>query len=123
MPEIKIMIVEDETLVADHLRLLLEEFGYIVCGSESNGQEALVRIEEERPHLVLMDIRLGGGMDGVEVARRVWEEHGVPSVFLTAYSDQETLDRAVMSNPFGYLVKPVTSEQLKAAVEVALHQS
>ena len=123
MPETKILIVEDETLVADHLRLLLEDFGYRVCGSESNGQTALSRIKEERPHLVLMDIRLEGDMDGVEVARKIWDEQGIPTVFLTAYSDKETLDRAVMSSPFGYLVKPVASEQLKAAVEVALHQS
>jgi len=123
VPEIKIMIVEDETLVADHLRLLLEEFGYLVCGSESSGPKALDGIEAERPHLVLMDIRLEGEMDGIEVARRAWEEYGIPTVFLTAYSDHETLDRAVMSNPFGYLVKPVTSEQLKAAVEVALHRA
>jgi DNA-binding NarL/FixJ family response regulator len=117
------MIVEDETLVADHLKLLLEEFGYLVCGSEGSGQGALTKIEKEQPHLVLMDIRLEGEMDGIEVARKLWDERGIPTVFLTAYSDQETLDRAVMSNPFGYLVKPVTSEQLKAAVELALHRS
>lgn len=123
MTGVKIQVVEDEILVAKHIEALLERAGYTVCSLETNGPDAIEAAGRNHPHLVLMDISLDGEMDGIEAAEQIWVKFGIPIVYLTAYSDKDTLDRAVLTASFGYLVKPVNADQLRATVEVALFRA
>lgn len=118
----KIFIVEDEAIVAESLNDHLESLGYTVCGQASSGEQALLNISKNKPDLVLMDIRLKGEMDGVESAKRVSKLYGIPIVFLTAYSDSETLKRAKLVEPFGYLIKPYKVRELHTTLEITLYK-
>jgi diguanylate cyclase (GGDEF)-like protein len=118
----RILIVEDEAITAMDLAAELRGLGYEVCGTEDTVEGAIEAVERERPGLVLMDIRLGGGGDGVEAARRISEGRDVAVVFLTAHSDEETLARALGVSPYGYIVKPFRARELKVAVELALRK-
>ena len=124
MPDdsIEILVVEDEQIVAVDIENVLQRLGYRVVGVASCGEEACRIASESPPDLVLMDVRLDGTMDGVEAARRIRQASDVPVVFLTAYSDDETLDRAKEIEPYGYLVKPFAERDLQATIEVALHK-
>ena len=102
----RILIVEDEAIVAESLKDQLINLGYQVCGTASNGVDAMKIMENSDPDLVMMDIMLEGSMDGVEVASRIREERGTPVIFLTAFSDNATLQRAKVTEPFSYLIKP-----------------
>jgi DNA-binding NtrC family response regulator len=116
----RILIVEDEFAVAMELEDQLTALGYTVADHVMTGAEAVDRAAELTPDLVLMDVRLDGPMDGIEAAERIRESESVPVVFLTAYSDDETLQRATNTTPFGYVVKPFETREVYAAVEVAL---
>jgi PAS domain S-box-containing protein len=118
--EQKIMVVEDEGLIAADLQSRLERVGYSVPPVAGTGAEALKIIRETSPDLVLMDIRLRGDLDGIEVAEQVRRELDIPVVYLTAYEDQETLERAGHSQAFGYIRKPIASASLQGAIEMAL---
>ena len=115
-----ILIVEDEGIVARDLRYRLETMGYKVAGMTSTGDEAVLKAWEIRPDLVLMDIVLKGDLDGIEAARMMRERADIPVVYLTAYADEETIQRTEASGPFGYLVKPFEDRELEACIEVAL---
>jgi PAS domain S-box-containing protein len=115
-----ILIVEDEGIVARDLRYRLETMGYRVAGMTSTGDEAVLKAWELRPDLVLMDIMLKGDLDGIEAARMMRERADIPVVYLTAYADEETIQRTEASGPFGYLVKPFEDRELEACIEVAL---
>ena len=115
----RILVVEDEGVVALSIEAALRGYGYTVATAGS-GEEALREAAAERPHLALMDIRLAGEPDGVEVARRLQERFGVPSLFLTAYADDQTVARARESKPLGFIVKPFEQKGLHAAIEMAL---
>jgi len=115
-----ILIVEDEGIVARDLRYRLETMGYKVAGMTSTGDEAVLKAWELRPDLVLMDIVLKGDLDGIESARMMRERADIPVVYLTAYADEETIQRTEASGPFGYLVKPFEDRELEACIEVAL---
>ena len=117
----RILIVEDEFAVAMELQDRLEHLGYAVVEHELRGQEAVERARQTDPDLVLMDIRLDGLMDGIEAARAIREKQPIPVVFVTAYSDDETLERAKATAPFGYVVKPFDERELYASIEVALN--
>jgi PAS domain S-box-containing protein len=116
----KILIVEDETIVAKDLCRILEGLGHTVVAMATSGEEAVASASQHRPDLILMDIRLGGTVDGVDAARRILQTLPVPIVYTTAYADQPTFSRAIATNPFGYLVKPVDERDLRTAVEMAL---
>lgn len=118
----RIMIVEDEGIVAMDIQKSLESLGYHHAEVAFSGEEAVSKAMEFCPDLVLMDIRLGEGMDGVESALLIGETRDVPVVYLTAYTDEETLERAKMSQPFGYLVKPFAPNELQTTIEMALHK-
>lgn len=118
--EARILVVEDEGIVAMDIQNSLESLGYKGAEVASTGEEALERAGEITPDLVLMDIRLGGGMDGVETAMVMGESMDVPVVYLTAYTDEQTLEKAKMSQPFGYLVKPFSPKELQTTIEIAL---
>ncbi|MFB6279714.1 MAG: sigma 54-interacting transcriptional regulator, partial [Salinibacter sp.] len=117
----RILIVEDEFAVAMELEDHLGALGYTVVDHVMTGAEAVDRAADTEPDLVLMDVHLDGPMDGVEAARTIRASQSVPVVFVTAYSDDETLQRATDTTPYGYVVKPFEERELYAAVEVALH--
>ncbi len=121
----RIIIVEDENVVAMDLRASLTALGYQVTGVAATGREALALAADlaTRPELVLMDIHLRGVMDGVEAAQRLQDDHGLPVVYLTAFADAATRSRALQSDPFGYLIKPFDDRELQITVELALHRS
>ena len=118
----KILIVEDEQIVAVDIETQLERLGYRVAGTAASGEEALAMAAELEPDLVLMDVHIEGPIDGIEVARRIRRAREVPVVFLTAFTDVETLRRAKMVEPYGYIVKPFDQRDLDAAVQIALHK-
>ncbi|WP_198321114.1 hybrid sensor histidine kinase/response regulator [Azohydromonas aeria] len=117
-----ILIVEDEAVIALDLRLELEDMGYRVLGPARSGEQALALARQERPDLVLMDIRIQGALDGVDTAARMagGGEPPVPVIFLTSHNDDETVARAARTAPYGFLTKPFQSRELRAAIEVAL---
>jgi signal transduction histidine kinase/AmiR/NasT family two-component response regulator len=116
------MIVEDESVVALDLKEALMGFGYEVVAIASSGAEAVVQAMGTRPDLIFMDIRLGPGMDGVQAAEEIRKQLDVPIIYLSAYTDEETLDKARRTGPFGYLVKPYSEPELRTTVEMALYK-
>ncbi len=118
----RILVVEDEAIVAMDISVRLRALGYEVVGPASTGADALEIAEQTRPDLVLMDIMLRGGMDGVEAARRIRETTGAPIVYLTAYADDSTLRRAKVAEPLGYLLKPFEERELRTTIETALYK-
>ncbi len=117
---VNLMLVEDERIVAFDLKRQLNSFGYSVGSVVASGEQAIDRIAEEKPDLVLMDIHLEGRMDGIEAAAAIRSRHRIPVVFLTAYAEEDTLGRALDSRPFGYLVKPCEGRELHATIQMAL---
>ena len=122
MQPARVLVVEDEVLVGEELRERLTHLGHTVDGPVRSGMEAVTRVKDAAPDLVLMDVRLAGDMDGIEAARFIRNEFDVPIVFVTAYSDDATIDRAKLTKPFGFLAKPVSEAHLKTAIARALHQ-
>ncbi len=122
MTERQVLIVEDDNIVVLELRDRLQSLGYAVCAVASYGEEAIEKTGEIRPALVLMDIRLKGAMDGIEAAAEIRDRFGIPVVFLTAYADEGTLQRAKATEPYGYIIKPFQERELYTAIEVALYK-
>jgi len=122
MTNVGILIVEDEWLVAEGIRNSLSRLQYTVKGCVASGWEALERMRDDRPDLVLMDIVLRGFMDGIETSRLLRGAFDIPIVFLTAYSDETTLQRVMETNPYGYVLKPFEDRELNAAISLALHR-
>src|SRR5688572_6793985 len=122
MSKAGILIVEDSFIVAFHLRKTLEKEGYRVAGAEASGEEALLFLEKNKPDVVLMDIMLNGQMDGIETARTIRSRFNLPVIYLTALSDRETIQRAKITEPFGYLTKPFEERELFTAIEIALYK-
>jgi PAS domain S-box-containing protein len=120
--ERRVLLVEDERIVAMDVRSRLQRLGYIVTGIASTGDDALRLAVESRPDLALVDIRIKGAMDGIEVAQN-FRQMGIPVIFVTAYADSVTVDRAKQTEPFGYLIKPFDEKELLTAIELALHNS
>jgi PAS domain S-box-containing protein len=118
----KILVVEDEPIVALDLQQEVEQLGLSVVGQAESADEALMAAEENRPDLALMDVRIVGSMDGIQAARLLREAYGIPVIFLTSYSDEATVKRAARELPYGYLTKPFQRRELKAALEVGLHR-
>ena len=118
----RILIAEDQKITAMHLKISLQGFGYEVVGTVSTGAEAIQRANETKPDLILMDIRLDGDLDGIETARAIRERHDIPIVYVTAYSDQDVMERAKLTGPFGYLLKPFSMEGLRTTIEMALYK-
>lgn len=122
MAKTKIFIVEDEKIVAVDIKNTLLHLGYNVCGIALSGEDALKQIKETQPALVLMDIVLEGDMDGIEAAEHVRHRFNIPVIYLTAYADQKTLERAKLTEPFGYIIKPFEEKELYTAIEMALYK-
>jgi PAS domain S-box-containing protein len=117
-----IMVVEDELIVAEDLTHWLAGLGYGVGSRAANGQEAVQRCESTRPDLVLMDILLPGDMDGIQAAEVIRDRFDIPVVYITASSDEATLARAKVTQPFGYILKPFDERSLYSTIEMALYK-
>jgi len=122
MSTTKILVVEDEFIVAKDLINRLNRFGYSVQGTVASGEEALRAMRASRPDLVLIDITLAGSLDGIETAERIRTEFALPFVYLTAHSDDQTLERAKKTEPLGYILKPFEDRELHATIDVALYR-
>ncbi len=121
-PTTRVLLIEDEAIIAHDLSRRLHRLGYTVVGVADNGPEALTLAAETRPSLVLMDLVIQGPMDGVETAAALATRMDVPVIFLTAYSDAKTVDRAREVHPYGYLIKPFEERELYTTIEMAMHR-
>jgi len=117
-----VFVVEDDALTAAQLKIYIEGMGYQFAGKADDAASALDQIRQTRPDLVLMDVLLRGPEDGVELASRLRRDEGASVVYVTAYTDEVLLNRAVATEPYGYLVKPVSREGVQAAIEIALNK-
>jgi len=122
MSKIKILVVEDESIVAWDIQNILEGLGYIVPARVASGLEAIQKVAEINPDLVLMDIKLQGDIDGVEAAEQIRLRYHIPIVYLTAHADEHTLNRAEITEPFGYIIKPFQQKELNATIKMALYK-
>jgi CheY-like chemotaxis protein len=122
MAKAQILVVEDDNITVMELRDRLQSLGYAVSGVASYGEEAIEKAGEMRPDLVLVDIRLKGGMDGIEVAEEIIARFDIPIVYLTALADENTLQRAKLAKHYGYIGKPFDERELEVAIEAALHR-
>lgn len=119
----RILIVEDEPLDAQDIRLNLEMSGCVVVGETASGREAVALAGELRPDLVLMDIQLAGDLDGIQAATHIGQKYDIPVVYLTAYADEDSLRRAKITDPLGYILKPYTQRELQAVITLALYRA
>ncbi|MGV3636524.1 MAG: LytR/AlgR family response regulator transcription factor [Flavobacteriales bacterium] len=120
MHAVRILIVEDEPLIAEDLRAHVEELGYEVCAVCDNALEAMGEVAARRPDLLLLDINLGDGADGVQLAEKVKAKHATPFIFVTSHSDKATLERVKPLQPAGFIIKPFDENDLRAQIELAL---
>ncbi len=120
-----ILVVEDDVSVATVLESRLESFGYRICGVVNNGPDAIDAAFRRHPDLVLMDILLEGGMNGIEAAHEISNRSDVPIIFLSCLGEREVIDDALRTNPYGYMVKPYDNGELRSTIEIALvrHQA
>jgi CheY-like chemotaxis protein len=118
----KIMLVEDEAITAMDLANMLKTIGYDVAATITSGEEAVARASELRPDLILMDIMLSDQMDGIDATRHIKEQINVPVVYLTGNADSRTFQRAGETNHLGYLIKPVSRENLRSVISTALQR-
>ncbi len=118
----RILVVEDEAIVAMDIQDMLKSRGYDAPATASSGEEAIKKVAEIKPDLVLMDIVLKGEMDGIEAAGQIRNRFNIPVVYLTAHADNETLQRAKITEPFGYMLKPLEERELYSTIEIALYK-
>jgi PAS domain S-box-containing protein len=122
MSKIKILVVEDEIIVAKDIQNSLIKLGYDVPATASSFASAMEKIEDLRPNLVFLDIKLKGELDGINIAEEIKRNYHIPVIFLTSFVDKVTLDRAKITEPYGYLVKPFNESDLQTTVEMALYK-
>jgi len=123
MDTTSILIVEDEQIVAKNIEKRLVAAGYNVTSTVSTGEEALEAVKEVKPDLVLMDIKLKGKIDGIETAHTLRQRYQLPIIFLTSYTDEDTFQRAKITEPFGYLIKPFEIKELNRVIEIAIYKN
>lgn len=119
---IKVLIVEDEVIIAKEISLTLERNGYKVLDLATSYESLVESLKKETPDVILMDIMISGEIDGIESAIKIKENYDVPVIFLTGYSDKTTVEKAKLSNPYGYIVKPVKYEDLRITIEIAVYK-
>ena len=122
MGKARIMIVEDEWIIANDIQNSLVDLGYMVTSIAATGEKAIKQAVEEKPDLVLMDIMLKGDMNGIEAAKVIRGEHGIPIIYLTAYDNQYLVELAKQTDNYGYLLKPFKDKELHIAIDLALHK-
>jgi diguanylate cyclase (GGDEF)-like protein len=122
MDKKRILVVEDERIVSEDIKMTLWSLGYSVEDAVSSGEEAIKKAAEVNPDLVLMDIRLEGKLGGIKAAQKIKKDFNIPVVYLTAYADENTLKNAKFTEPFGYLIKPFEDRELHATIEMAFYR-
>src|SRR5262245_23908784 len=122
MDRVRILIVEDERIVSIDMQRRLRNLGYHVVGAAVSGEEAIQKAEASQPDLVLIDIMLEGPLDGIEAAEIIRARFDIPVIYLTAYADAPTLERAKVTEPFGYILKPFEERELHGHIEIALYK-
>ena len=122
MSKIKILIVEDETIVALDIKSALKKLGYDVCDPVTNYDDALSCVKSNKIDLILMDIHLENSKDGIETANAIHKIEQIPIIYLTAFSDDATIERAIQTNPIGYIIKPFKRADLKSTILLGLHK-
>lgn len=122
MKKANILIVEDESIVAKDIQQTLEKLGYNVLGTLSEGEKAIEFVKTTVPDLIFMDIMLKGDMTGTETASQIHKDLSVPIIYLTAYADKDTLSKAKITQPHGYIIKPFKEVEIRTAVEIALYK-
>lgn len=120
--EAKILIVEDETIVALDIKRTLTKLNFTVCGIATNYNEVITNLKDYSPDILLMDINLGENKDGIDIVNEIKLKYNVFIIYLSAYSDEKTINRAVETNPVGYLVKPFKREELKTTLLLSLYK-
>lgn len=120
--KIKIMVVDDERIITMHLEELLTNMGYHVVGTASNAEDALQKARELCPDLIFMDIIMPGEKTGIDAANEIKDELGIPVIFISAFADDKIVEKAKICEPFGYIVKPIQDQELKAAIEIAIYK-
>lgn len=122
MKKTTVLIVEDEVIIAKDMSVTLTKLGYDVVGHCISGEDAVTATGEKHPDIILMDIMLKGEMTGIDAATEIHDKFNIPVVFITAYSDEDTINRTNTSAPFGYIVKPFKANDLRATIETALNR-
>ncbi|MGB5867943.1 MAG: response regulator [Arcobacteraceae bacterium] len=119
----KILIVEDEMIVLLDLKSAITKLGYEVIDTASNYDEAIKSVAKNQPDLIMMDVNLNNSKDGIEIASKILETKYIPIIYLTAYTDETTIQRAIKTNPVGYVIKPFKRDDLKVAIQLGLFKS
>jgi two-component system, LytTR family, response regulator LytT len=122
MEKPKVLIVEDELIIATHIQYYLEEMDCLVIGQATKAEDALNILHNEKVDLVLLDIIIKGEMDGIELGEKIQRDHNIPFIFLTSHADRHTVDRAIKTQPAGYIVKPFEKTDIYTSVKLALAQ-
>src|SRR4029453_7063759 len=122
MDRVRMLVVEDERIVSMDLQRRLKAMGYEIAGAAVSGEEAIEKAEKLRPDMVLMDIMLDGELDGIQAAEIIRSRFTIPVIYLTAYADSATLERAKITEPFGYILKPFEERELHGHIEIALYK-
>lgn len=122
MSKNNILVVEDEAIVSKDIQQSLKKLGYNIVGSSATGEKAVTLANELKPDLVLMDIMLKGDMSGIEAAEQIKETLNIPVIYLTAYADENTLAKAKVTEPYGYIIKPFKEIDLHTSIEMALYK-
>ena len=123
MEKARIQIVEDEAIIAMEIESQLQGLGYEVTSVVNTGEKAVLKAKEDKPDLILMDIRIKEEMDGIDTAEIIRKQFGIPVIFSTAYLDEQRIERAKITMPFGYVLKPIQERDLKVTIEMALYTS
>ena len=122
MGSARVMVVEDEGIIALAIESILGKTGYTVAGTASSGEAALEMAAKTCPDIVLMDVRIPGSLDGIETAREIRSRFHIPVIYLTAHAEEDTVRRAAETLPYGYIIKPFQAKEVAAAIEIALHK-
>ncbi|MCI0468782.1 MAG: response regulator, partial [Nitrospirae bacterium] len=118
----RVLLVEDTRIEAENVKMTIEDLGYTVVGIASSGSDAIRMAGEKNPDIILMDIMLKGSMDGIDASLQISARYDIPIIYLTAYADDRTLERAKITEPYGYIVKPFDERELHTAIEIALYK-
>ncbi len=120
--KLKVLIVEDETIVALDIKNVLISLGLIVTNSVTNHDDALISVKNDEPDIILMDINLENSKDGIETTQSIQKYRNIPIIYLTAFSDDLTINRAIETNPLHYMIKPFRRDELKSTIQLAIYK-
>ena len=120
MEKYKVLIIEDELIIAEDIKDILEHASYEVIGMAASGKEAIELLSEVMPDILLVDVSIKGNMDGIQLANVIREQYNLPFIYITSYTNKSVLERAKLTKPYGYIVKPYKEQDVLIAVELAL---